>query len=123
MKIIKKTIWLYCIIVLTYYHSNSLFGKISLINREEKKLFEAILTIENVEECRQFFHDLCTPSELQEFSSRWLVARLLNTDKSYREIANETGVSTTTIGRVARFIKYGNNGYKTILERTKINNN
>ena len=93
-----------------------------MINREEKKLFEAILTIENVEECRQFFHDLCTPSELQEFSSRWLVARLLNTDKSYREIANETGVSTTTIGRVARFIKYGNNGYKGIFEKIKKNN-
>jgi len=88
-----------------------------LINREEKKLFEAILTIETVEECRQFFHDLCTPSELQEISSRWLIARLLNTKKSYREIANETGISTTTIGRVARFIKYGNNGYKSILKK------
>ncbi len=93
-----------------------------MINREEKKLFEAILTIETVEECRQFFHDLCTPSELQEISSRWLVARLLNTKKSYREIANETGISTTTIGRVARFIKYGNNGYKGIFEKIKKNN-
>ena len=60
-----------------------------------------------------------TPSELEEFTSRWLIARLLDTKKSYREIASQTGASTTTIGRVARFIKYGNNGYKTILERTK----
>ena len=60
-----------------------------------------------------------SPSEIEEFSSRWLIARLLSTKKSYREIASETGVSTTTIGRVARFIKYGNNGYKMILERTK----
>ena len=93
-----------------------------MINRGEKKLFEAILTIETMEECRKFFHDLCTPSELQELSSRWLVARLLNTEKSYREIANETGISTTTIGRVARFIKYGNNGYKSILEKINKNN-
>tara|TARA_Y100001960_G_C14396831_1_gene691421 strand:- start:296 stop:571 length:276 start_codon:yes stop_codon:yes gene_type:complete len=89
-----------------------------LIDLEEKKLFEAILCIENIEECQQFFHDLCTPTEIEEFSSRWLIARLLTQKKPYRQIANETGVSTTTISRVARFIKYGNNGYKTILKRS-----
>ena len=89
-----------------------------MIDLEEKKLFEAILCIENFEECQQFFHDLCTPTEIEEFSSRWLIARLLTQKKPYRQIANETGVSTTTISRVARFIKYGNNGYKTILKRS-----
>jgi len=88
-----------------------------LSTHEEKKLFEAILCIENVEECQQFFYDLCTPNEIEEFSSRWLIARLLTKKKPYRQIANETGASTTTISRVARFIKYGNNGYKTILNR------
>ena len=89
------------------------------MNKDEEKLCEAIVCIKTVEECKKFLHDLCTPSEIEEFSSRWLIARLLSTKKSYREIASETGVSTTTIGRVARFIKYGNNGYKMILERTK----
>jgi TrpR-related protein YerC/YecD len=89
------------------------------LNKDEDKLFKAIVTIKTVEECKKFFHDLCTPSEIEEFSSRWLIARLLSTKKSYREIASKTGVSTTTIGRVARFIKYVNNGYKLILERIK----
>ena len=93
------------------------------MNKNEEKLCEAILSIKTNEECKNFLHDLCTPSEIEELSSRWLIARLLNTKKTYREISSETGISTTTIGRVARFIKYGNNGYKTILERTKINNN
>ena len=91
----------------------------NFLNKDEENLCEAIVSIKTVEECKKFLHDLCTPSEIEEFSSRWLIARLLSTKKSYREIASETGVSTTTIGRVARFIKYGNNGYKMILERTK----
>ena len=93
------------------------------MNNDEEKLCEAILSIKTKEECKKFLYDLCTPTEIEEISSRWLIARLLNTKKSYREISSETGISTTTIGRVARFIKYGNNGYKTILERTKINKN
>ena len=87
------------------------------MSNEETNLYKAILSIKDVEECKNFFNDLCTPSELEEFTSRWLIARLLDTKKSYREIASQTGASTTTIGRVARFIKYGNNGYKNILEK------
>lgn len=84
---------------------------------EENKLFEAVLKLRTTKECRQFFYDLCTPSEVEEFTARWRVARLLVEKKSYRQIADETGVSTTTVGRVARFIKYGHNGYTTILKR------
>ena len=86
-------------------------------SKEENELFKAILALENLEECKEFLYDLCTPSEIEEFSSRWLIARLLLEKKPYRQIANETGFSTTTITRVARFVKYGNNGYKTILDR------
>ena len=82
--------------------------------------YAVFYSIKDAEECKNFFNDLCTPSELEEFTSRWLIARLLDTKKSYREIASQTGASTTTIGRVARFIKYGNNGYKTILELSLI---
>ena len=93
-------------------------------SKEEKKLFEAILTLETIEDSKNFFYDLCTPLEIEEFSTRWLIVRLLDKKKPYRQIAAETGVSTTTIGRVARFMKYGNNGYNTILQRlTKSNKN
>lgn len=84
---------------------------------EEKRLFEAVLKLKTTEECRQFFYDLCTPSEVEEFVVRWLIARLLTEKKPYRQIANETGASTTTVGRVARFIKHGHKGYTTILKR------
>ena len=79
-----------------------------LNNNDEKNLFNAVLNIKTEEECKKFFYDLCTPSEMEE---------LLSKNKPYRQIANETGVSTTTVGRVARFIKYGNNGYITLLKR------
>ena len=84
---------------------------------QEKKLFEAILCIETIDECKRFFDDLCTPSEIEEFSSRWRIARLLNEKKPYRQIASETGVSTTTVGRVARYVRHGSNGYNVILGR------
>lgn len=84
---------------------------------DEKALFEAVLKLENVEECRKFFYDLCTPSEVEEFSDRWKVACLLVKEKPYRQISEETGVSTTTVGRVARFLHHGHHGYKTVLER------
>ena len=90
---------------------------LKLNNNDEKNLFNAILNIKTEEECKKFFYDLCTPSEMEEFATRWKIARLLSKNKPYRQIANETGVSTTTVGRVARFIKYGNNGYITLLKR------
>jgi TrpR-related protein YerC/YecD len=85
--------------------------------KKENRLYEAILSLETKKECKEFFYDLCTPSEIDEFSSRWLVARLLLEKKPYRQISLEAKVSTATIVRVARFVKYGNNGYKTILKR------
>ena len=88
-----------------------------MISEDEKNLYRALVSIETVDECQRFFSDLCTPAEIEEFTSRWLVARLLKEEKPYRQIATEAGVSTTTVGRVSRFIKYGNNGYNLILER------
>ncbi len=84
---------------------------------DKKMLFQAVLHIKTIKECEDFFYDLCTPVEIEEFASRWLIARMLFKKKAYRQISKETGVSTTTVGRVARFLKYGNNGYKTILKR------
>ncbi|MCC7258542.1 MAG: DNA-binding transcriptional regulator [Gammaproteobacteria bacterium] len=84
----------------------------------EDRLFRAILTARNVEECRAFFHDLCTPAELQALKDRWAVAELLAEGRlSYREVHEHTGVSVTTIGRVARYIGAGEGGYRKALQR------
>ncbi len=82
-----------------------------------KELFEAILKLETVEECQSFFNDLCTVKELKEMSQRFEVARLLNQGLVYSDIASKTGASTTTISRVNRSLMYGENGYKTAIER------
>ena len=82
-------------------------------------LFEAILTLETAEECYRFFYDLCTVSEMKELARRFAVAYMLNEKRSYQEISKETGASTATISRVKRFLEYGADGYKLVLERWK----
>ena len=79
-------------------------------------LFEAVLTLENVEECYSFFEDLCTIPELKEMSRRMTAAKMLRENKVYSEIAELTGLSTATISRVNRCIKYGNDGYNKAFE-------
>lgn len=85
--------------------------------RSEQALFSAVVSLEDVNECRNFFKDLCTPAELQALVDRWQVVALLRKDMPYREIHKVTGVSVTTIGRVARFLNDGFGGYETALER------
>ncbi|MDR3450524.1 MAG: YerC/YecD family TrpR-related protein [Alphaproteobacteria bacterium] len=89
--------------------------------KAEKDLIEAFLALENADECRRFLHDICTPQEIADLSERWLVARLLDDGKlSYREIHAQTGVSVTTVGRVARFLQTENyQGYRAIIDRLK----
>ena len=82
-------------------------------------LFQAILTLENVEDCYSFFEDLCTVSELQEMSRRLYAAKLLSENCIYTDIAERTGLSTATISRVNRCLKYGADGYVTVLSRMK----
>lgn len=77
----------------------------------ERKLFAAVAALRTVEECRAFFRDLCTPAELQAMSDRWAVVEYIQKGLPYREIHKLTGVSVTTIGRVARFVAAGNGGY------------
>jgi TrpR-related protein YerC/YecD len=83
----------------------------------ERALCAAIVALQSVEECRSFFRDLCTPAELQAMADRWAVVELLQRELPYREIHRQTGVSLTTIGRVARFLLTGNGGYRVITER------
>ncbi|GHS91716.1 hypothetical protein AGMMS49949_02560 [Alphaproteobacteria bacterium] len=81
-------------------------------------LCEAFLDLETVEDVYVFLMDLCTPKELKDFAERWAVCQLIAQNKTYRAIRAETGVSLTTIGRVARFLQsepYG--GYKRVLKK------
>jgi TrpR-related protein YerC/YecD len=80
-------------------------------------LFKGILTLESVEECYHFFEDLCTVSELQEMARRMQAAKLLKDNFIYTEIAARTGLSTATISRVNRCLKYGTEGYVSVLDK------
>lgn len=84
-------------------------------------LFEAILSLETVDECYKFFEDACTIKEILDISQRYEVARLLSEKKNYQEISKETGASTATISRVAKCLSYGSDGYALVLERLKEN--
>ncbi len=86
-----------------------------------KDLAKALTSVETSEEMERFLVDLCTPAELRALSERWHVAQLLDAGgQSYRDINALTGVSTTTIGRVARFLKdEPHQGYRTVLDRQK----
>ena len=80
-------------------------------------LFEAVLSLEDKEECYKFFEDVCTVNELLSLSQRFEVARMLRTQKTYLDIAEETGASTATISRVNRSLNYGNDGYDMVFAR------
>ena len=80
-------------------------------------LFDAILLLENKEECYKLFEDICTINELLSLSQRFEVAKMLRNQNTYLEIAEKTGASTATISRVNRSLNYGNDGYDMIFER------
>lgn len=81
------------------------------------QLFDAILCLENKEECYSFFEDLCTINELLSLSQRYEVASMLRNKKTYLEIAEKTGASTATISRVNRSLNYGNDGYELVFNK------
>lgn len=85
-------------------------------------LFEAIISLKNVDECFDFFEDLATINEIISLAQRFEVATMLREHKTYMEIAEKTGASTATISRVNRSLNYGNDGYDMVLERIKKGN-
>ncbi len=85
----------------------------------DQSFFEAIALIETPQEAKAYLQDLCTPAELQAMVDRWQVIDELHHNKSYRSIHADTGISVTTVGRVARCLELGTGGYKTIYERQK----
>jgi len=80
-------------------------------------LFNAILKLDSIEECREFFTDICTIKEIQDMAQRFEVARLLSEGKNYQEVVKETGASTATISRVNKCLLYGDGGYKNIIDK------
>ncbi len=92
--------------------------KVGKLNSKKlDSLYEGVLLLKNIKEARAFFRDLCTLGELQEFSERFEVVKLVDEGVPYREIAKRTGVSTATITRVAQWLKNGEGGYRLVLDR------
>ena len=88
-----------------------------LRGKQLDQLFDAILSLENREECYQFFDDLATMNEITSLAQRLQVAKLLTDGSTYNVIEKETNASTATISRVRRCINYGSDGYKIVLDR------
>lgn len=96
------------------------------LKRDDKNLeflFNAVLKLEDIDECYDFFEDLCTVQELRSLSQRIVVAKMLSEKSVYTDIVNETGASTATISRVNRSLQYGCDGYDKIFERMKEDEN
>lgn len=89
------------------------------LRRDEQTdtLFRSILALESVEECYRYFEDLCTNKEVRDFGQRLEIARQLDAGSSYQQVAEATGVSSATIGRVKRCLDYGPGGYRMVLNR------
>jgi TrpR-related protein YerC/YecD len=87
--------------------------------KELEQLFQAILSLQSMDECYLFFDDLCTVNEMKSMAQRLEVARMLQDGFTYNQIEEETGASTATISRVKRCLNYGNDGYLIALERVK----
>ena len=87
-------------------------------NKDMKELFKAVLSLETEEECYDFFEDLCTIKEIEQMTQRYAAAKLLSEGKTYEEVIEQTEISSATLSRVSKCIKYGK-GYKNIIDKTK----
>ena len=92
----------------------------SLKDKALDNLFNGILALKTIEECYQFFDDLCTANEIIALIQRFQVATLIKQGKTYAEIEQITGTSSATISRVRRALEYGSNGYNTVIDRLQI---
>ena len=92
-----------------------------LRDKHMDELFEAILTLQSIDECYNFFEDLCTITELRAMEQRFQVAKMLDQGQIYSDIVRETGASTATISRVNKCLTYGTDGYRNVLEKLKQN--
>ena len=105
-----------CFNNILFEHTETRMNK-KIKNPETDHLFQAILTLKNLDECYAFFEDLCTVNELLSLGQRFEVANMLRNNKTYNEVAEVTGASTATISRVNRCLNYGTDGYQLVLSR------
>jgi len=85
--------------------------------RDIEELYRAILSLKDMREAKSFLRDLLTEVEIYEFAERWKVARMLASGVPYTKIIRVTGLSSTTVARVARWVKKGTGGYRLVLQR------
>ncbi len=90
---------------------------ITLSEKEYRSLSQALLALRNTDEARRFLRDLLTEPELAEFSRRWQAARLLSQAVPYTEVQRATGLSSTTVARVAKWLRRGRGGYQLVIKR------
>ncbi|MEK7571299.1 MAG: YerC/YecD family TrpR-related protein [Patescibacteria group bacterium] len=84
-----------------------------------KELYKAILSLETEDECKKFLRDLLTEAEIKEFANRWRVAQMLDQKIPYQTIEKETGMSSTTIARINKWLTEGKGGYRLVLKKQK----
>lgn len=93
------------------------------MNERDKKtaedFFEAILNLKNMDECADFFSDMCTTKEVLSIAQRYTVAKMLKERRVYSEIVKETGASTATVSRVKRVLNDGTGATSLLIERSK----
>ena len=92
-------------------------GKLKDVHMDQ--LFAGIMSLQSIEECYNFFEDLCTITELRAMAQRFQVAKMLDQGQIYSDIVQETGASTATISRVNKCLDYGTDGYRMVLDRTQ----
>ena len=107
-----------------YYFSEQKQNGVSRVESKIKSentdfLFQAILKLNTIEECYDFFEDLCTVPEIKALSQRIVVAKMLSEEKVYNDVVAKTGASTATISRVKRSLNYGCDGYALVFDRMK----
>lgn len=93
------------------------------MNKNTENLYEAILSLKNKDEAQKFFRDLLTEQEILEFSKRWQVAQMLANKVSYSVIEKKTGLSSTTVARISKWLKSGKGGYKLALKKLNSHHN
>jgi TrpR-related protein YerC/YecD len=89
----------------------------SWANDEIRELLRTILALRSLDESERFFRDLCTLAELEAMAHRWQVAKLVDEGLPYHEVSRRTGASTTTVTRVAHWLRHGEDGYRLALDR------
>ena len=87
--------------------------------RDYSELYNEILKLDSIEECANFFDDLCTINELDAMLQRVKAAKMLLENKTFQEVTKETKISSATLARISKCIKYGDGGYRYILEKKK----